>query len=96
MLNGIPVDKLTAPVLVGIAVLMLFMGLLVPRRFYKEKCEEAERWRLVAATSEKARAESDKQAVELLELARTSHALIVAVFESSKLPKQLGAKDVAS
>lgn len=95
MIAGIPVDKLSAPVLVAIAILMIFNGALVPKRYYNEKKAEAERWQLAAEISEKARAESEKQNIEMLELARTSHALIVAVFENSKIPRQSGGQNVA-
>jgi hypothetical protein len=96
VIDGIPVDKLTAPVLLAIAVLMVLNGLLVPRRVYKDKVEESNRWQLAFETSEKARAESDKQTGELLEVAKTSHALIVAVFQNSEALRQNGERDVAS
>lgn len=96
MFDGIPLENLSAKVLLGIAVLMILMGLLVPRRTYNDKVKESERWRLAFETSEKARAESDKQATELLEVAKTDHALIVAIFENSKNASSSGGKNVAS
>lgn len=94
MLEGIPIADLTAPGLVGIAVLMVLFGLLVPRRTYNDKVEENKRLWLALETSEKARAASDAQAREMLELTKTSHAMITAIFQSSSdaVPRQTGGR----
>jgi hypothetical protein len=96
MFEGVPVEKLTAPVLLGIAILMLLMGWLVPRRTYKDKQDESERWRMAYETEQEARRTSDAQTTELLEVARTTHALIVAFFGNKDLLRSTGGKDVAS
>jgi len=96
MVLGIPIGDWTAPALVSLAVLLIYSGFLVPRRTYKEKVDECKRWQLAFETSEKARAVSDAQAVELLETAKTTHALIVALFENSKIPRQGDRSGVAS
>jgi len=94
MLDGIPFDKLTAPVLLGIAVLLLLLGRLIPRPFYKDKSDEAERWRLAYEAERKARAIADAQTVELLELAKTTHNIIVAIFAATERARQSGGADV--
>ena len=80
MLDGFPIADLTAPTLLGFAVLMLILGRLVPRSTYQDKLVEAEKWRLAYEAERKARATSDAQTVELLELAKTTHSIIVALF----------------
>lgn len=81
--DGIPIIGLTAPALLGIFVLMIFLRKLVPEATYKEKIEEAEKWRLAYEAEREARAVSDGQTGELLELAKTSHQIMVAVFGAS-------------
>lgn len=81
--DGIPIVGLTAPALLGIFVLMIFLRKLVPEATYKEKAEEAEKWRLAYEAEREARAVSDGQTGELLELAKTSHQIMVAVFGST-------------
>jgi hypothetical protein len=90
MLDGIPVDKLSAPFLLLLAVLMILLGLLVPRWLYKAKEKEAENWRLAYEAERKARLTSDAQTAELLELAKTSNNVLQAMFGTSGLGKRTG------
>lgn len=85
----ITLDKLTVSGLLGLAILMILTGALIPRRTYNEKKEECERWRQAYDTSEEARRTSDAQSAELLEVARTTHALLVALFKNSEAVKQI-------
>lgn len=82
MLDGIPISTLTPPALLGIVVLLVILGRLVPWYIHKEKIKEAERWRLAYEAERDARVISDAQTVELLELAKTTHNIIVAMFGS--------------
>lgn len=84
MLEGIPFEKLTAPSLVGLIVVLILLGWLVPRRTLQDKQDEAERWRQAYETERQARSEADAQTAELLEVARTTHALIQAIFSNSE------------
>ena len=93
MLDGIPVGDLTAPGLLGLAVLMVFAGFLVPRYLYNEKKQESENWRLAYEAERKARATSDAQTAELLELAKTTHKIIVATFSTTERLRQSGGAD---
>lgn len=100
-LDGIPIAGLTAPALLGIAVMMLLLGRLVPRSTFDEKAKEAEHWRQAYEKEREARATSDAQTVELLELAKTTHNLIVAIFgapgiSTGLLQKAGGARVVPS
>lgn len=91
MFMGIPVGDLTAPALVGIAVMMVFFGLLVPRWTYKEKAKESERWRLAFETERERANTADAQAAKVLEGQQTSHKLIEAIFEiTSKARREAG------
>lgn len=93
MLDGIPVSDLTAPTLLGIAILMVLLGLLVPRYVYNEKKQEAEKWRLAYEAEKTARATSDAQTAELLELAKTTHKIIAATFYTTDRLRQSGGAD---
>ena len=78
MFDGIPILNLTPAVLLGVAVLLLLTGRIVPRSTLKDKAEEAERWRLAYEAERKARVISDAQTVELLELSKTTYELLDA------------------
>lgn len=84
MLEGISVVSLTPPVLLGIAILMLLTGRLIPRNTYQDKAQEAEQWRLAYEAERAARTISDSQTRELLEIARMSEHFLSAVFENSE------------
>lgn len=80
MLYGIPVADLTAPSLLGICVLLVFFGRLVPRSVLKDKADESEKWRLAYEAERNARTLSDAQTTELLETAKTTHKVVEAIF----------------
>jgi hypothetical protein len=84
MFDGIPVDKLSAPLVLLIAVLMVFLGLLVPRYVYKAKEKECEAWKEAYFTERDARIAANSQTVELLELAKTSNNVLQAMFGSTR------------
>lgn len=81
---------LTAPALVGITILLLLTGRLIPRSNYKDKSDEAERWRKAYEAEKEARMTSDAQTTELLELAKTTHNIIAAMFISAGFNKRPG------
>ena len=95
MIYGIPMDKLTAPALLGLAIAMILMGLLVPRRTHKDKIEESERWRQAYETERERSATANAQSVQLLELAKTTNALMIAFLSNVEQHKSGGA-NVAS
>jgi len=80
MFEGIPIVDFTAPTLLGFAVAMLLLGKILPRSTYLEKVAEAERWRMAYEAEREARATSDAQTSELLEVSRTTHSVITAMF----------------
>lgn len=96
MIEGIPIAGLTAPTLLGIAILMLLTGRLFTKAAFEDKAQEAERWRLAYEAERTARATSDAQTAELLELAKTTHAFITAVFSTSEQIRRSGNTDVQS
>lgn len=94
MIEGIPLAGLTAPALLGLAVLMLLRGKIWSDAAYKEKREEADRWREAYEREREARDYSESHTEELLELAKTSHAVLTAMFQNSERIAQSGGTDV--
>lgn len=88
MLEGIPIVGLTAPGLLLIIVLLMMLGRIVPRSTLLDKAKDAEHWRSAYEKEREARAISDAQTVELLELAKTTHDLITAIFINSNRAQQ--------
>lgn len=88
MLDGIPFADLTAPTLLGITVLLLLLGKLVPRSTLMDKAEEAEKWRKAYEIERETRISADAQTIELLEFAKTTNAIVVATFGSPYNPRQ--------
>lgn len=90
MFEGIPIAQLTPSALLLLAVLMIFMGWLVPKRTYAEKSKEADQWRQAYELERTARSALDAQSRELLEIARTSESFISAVVKNSERIAQSG------
>ena len=98
MLDGIPLADLTAPTLLGVAVLLLLFGKIVPRATLMDKAEEAKLWREAYEVERKAHELTEAQVTELLELSKTTYNVIVAMFgttERMRKPEE-GAPHVAS
>ena len=81
MFDGVPIVGLTAPTLLGIAVLLMLTGKIVPRSTLIDKTKEASDWKAAYEAEREARASSDAQTVELLEVSKTNHAITVAMFD---------------
>lgn len=81
MIEGIPLVGLTAPGLLGLFVLLFFVGQIVPRKTLVDKQREADQWREAYQAEREARVNSDAQTVELLEVSKTTHAISVAMFD---------------
>lgn len=94
LVDGLPIVGLTAPTLLGITILMLLTGRLWTNKAYEEKVKESNQWRGAFEKEHEARVASDAQVRELLELAKTTHALITAVFSNSEKMRQSGGSDV--
>lgn len=88
MLDGIPIADLAPPTLLGVTILLILFGRLVPYWFFKSKSDEAEKWRL-AYEAQRARADiSDRQTAELLEITKASHSVLVAMFGATTKEQQ--------
>lgn len=94
MFEGIPIVGLTAPTLLLVAVLLIFTGRLIPQRYYKEKVEEATRWKLAYEDEKEARRVSNAQSMQLLESVKTNHAVIEAMFKTVREIKESGGSNV--
>lgn len=90
MLEGVPLVGLSAPVLLGLAILMLLKGKLWTDAAYQEKVKESNQWREAYMNEREARQRSEGQTSELLELAKTTNSFIVAVFTNSERIRQTG------
>lgn len=73
---GVSLDNLTPAALLGLAVLLLLMGRLIPRRTYDDLKTDRDHWQQAHADSEKARAEMAAVLEDLLETSRTTEALL--------------------
>lgn len=80
MLDGIPITGLTTPTLLGIGILLILTGRLVPRWFYQAKVAEADNWKQAYNDEREARITVEAQSAELLEVAKTTHDIISAMF----------------
>lgn len=70
-MDGIPYVGLSAPAIVGILVLFIATGRLVPRRTYDDKVHEAGEWRAEARIKDAQLAEKDKQLRHMAEVGET-------------------------
>lgn len=82
MIDSIPLIGLSAPTLLGVAIALLLTGKIVPRATLMDRQKEMERWREAYEREREARAVLERQTEELTELAKTTHAIIVAMFQS--------------
>ena len=94
MLDGIPLVNLTPSVLLGIVVLFILTGRLVPLRYLKEKIEEAEKWRAAYELERQARAAAEAQSAELLEVGKATYAILDAALSYDDPPGRGGAHRV--
>jgi hypothetical protein len=81
-LDGVPLFGLTAPAILGIAVLMLMTGRLIPRSVFRDKHEESERWRMAYEAEREARLVSDNQTTKLLIAVETNRDVLLALFKA--------------
>lgn len=75
-LAGIPVGTLTPAALLGILILLIALGKLVPRRTMEDIIHDRNEWRTAHRISEQSRVELAGMVGELLEHARTTDAFI--------------------
>lgn len=78
-LLGFPADSLTLAGLLGLAVLAILFGWLVPRKTLTDEQRETEHWRTAYENAERRACEQAEQIKELAELARTTHAIVAAL-----------------
>jgi hypothetical protein len=95
-LTGIPFGDLAPPTLLGVTVLLILLGRLKPKVDIDKAEEAAEKWRLAYEAEREARSVADAQTAELLELAKTTHSIVLALFGASDRTRQSGGADVVS
>src|SRR5678815_8823 len=81
MLDGIPLGDLSAPVLLGIVVLSIVLGRLIPRPTYLDKVKESENWRRAYEKERDSRDLSEAQKAELLEAVKVTNDILYAMFD---------------
>jgi hypothetical protein len=98
MFEGISIGDLTPPALLGLAVLLLLFGKIVPRATLMDKSKEAQQWREAYEKEREARSLSEAQNAELLELGKTTYNVLVAMFGTTERIRNSdeGANNVAS
>lgn len=96
MIEGFPIIGLTAPTLLGIAVLLLLTGRIVPRAHIRDKDLEIERWKTAYETEREARTISDNQTAKLLIAVETNRDVLYALLRVlNSTPESGGSSDVA-
>ena len=90
MWGGIPFADMGPTALLALAIVLVLLGWLVPRGYYKDKSQEAERWRLAYEAEREARRISDAQTAQLLEQAKTTHQMVEAIFDASGYARRTG------
>lgn len=83
MFDGVPIADLSFPTLVGITVILILLGRLVPWTVFKKVEKEAEKWQKAYEAEREARTLLAAQTAELLELARTNTKVLDALFDST-------------
>lgn len=78
--TGIPLGSLAPPALLGLVVIYFLMGKIVPRSALDDKQLETDRWRAAYEAERDSRKMAEAQTVELLELAKTTNAILVTTF----------------
>lgn len=94
MLEGIPVATLTPSALLGIFVLMMFLGKVVPRSTLQDKIDESNNWRKAYEAEREARATSDAQSIHMLEeLTKTTDKIVADLFGAAERARRSGEAD---
>lgn len=68
---GITVGELTTATLLGIGILLILTGRLVPRRTYDDALRDRDRWQTAHSVSEEARLTQTRQLDAVLEVGET-------------------------
>lgn len=76
---SIPLAGLTAPALLGIAIVLILSGRLIPRRTYDDLREDRDRWQRAFTVSEEARLSQSKQLDAAMEVGKTVTDVMVAL-----------------
>jgi hypothetical protein len=95
VLDGIPLGDLTAPGLLGVTVLMMLLGWIVPRKTLNDQIKQTEKWQTAYELERQSRVSSDSQTTELLEIVKATYSIVVAQ-DGSGRSRQSGEANVVS
>lgn len=96
-IGDVAIADLTPSVLLGIVVMLVLLGKLVPRSILQDKIDEAEKWRLAFETEREARATSDAQTTKLLEVTGITNDALQSLNKSiEKLQRSPGGANAVS
>lgn len=84
MIDGLPIAQLGPTGLLGILILLILLGRLVPRRTLEDVIAEKNDWKAAYEQEREARAVGAAQVDELLEHARTTDAFIRALPQAAQ------------
>lgn len=78
-LIGLPIQVWAPSGLLTVAILLMFFGKLWTNAAYQQKVKECEKWEKAYNKESEARALADAQTTQLLEQAKTTHDIVVAM-----------------
>lgn len=78
-LGDLPLGTLTPAGLLGLVIILIALGKLVPRRTLEDTINDRNEWRTAHQVSEQARVELQQQVQELLEHSRATDAFLRAI-----------------
>lgn len=94
MLEGIAATDVGLGTLVAVFFLLMFFGRIKPKSDVDRADAEAEKWRQAWELEREARIQADTQTAELLEVARTTHQIVVALFGAAESSRRSGGTHV--
>jgi hypothetical protein len=89
----LPLEDLSSSFLLGLCVILILTGRLVPRAILNDKDAESQRWRSAYEAERSARVTSDEQTAKLVELSRTTHDIVAIAFGSRRDNHTVGVAD---
>lgn len=94
MVFGYSLVDFTPPALLGLTIILILFGRLVPKPYLVDKQKECDRWREAYELERVARAIANEQTEQLLEVTLATRDILVETFGSGGPLKNPGGPDV--